>query len=65
MDKKVEHEYTQEIVCPFCGTIYGDCWELCPDEKLVEIDCDECGEMFFARADYDVTYVTSKPTKKP
>lgn len=57
---KIDHDYTDEIVCPYCGTEFGDSWETCPNTKKVEVDCDVCGKVFFAEAEFSVTYCTKK-----
>ncbi|MCK4997137.1 hypothetical protein KAS08_02440 [Candidatus Pacearchaeota archaeon] len=53
-----EHEYTDEVVCPWCGCEYGDCWEWA--EYSDEMKCDECGKEFSYEKDVTVKYSTSK-----
>lgn len=55
---EIEHEYTDDIVCPWCGYEYGDCWEWTDHDD--EIKCDECGKEFCYNKDVTVTYSTSK-----
>lgn len=62
MDKdKIENEYTQEIVCPFCGIEYSDSWEYeGGKEDLGLIECYECGKHFYANRQTEITYCTEK-----
>jgi len=53
---EVDHEYTREIVCPYCGREQSDSWEYGDDG---EIDCD-CGETYTFARDVSVTYSTRK-----
>ena len=55
---KIEHEYTFEIVCPYCGYEHGDSWEQSGDDG--DIDCDECGKEFTYNRDIEVSYSTEK-----
>lgn len=59
--KDIDHEYTNEIVCPHCGYEYGDSWEyLESDGDTREMECDECGEKFEAVLHLTVEYSTEK-----
>lgn len=59
----IDHEYTDEIVCPWCGYKFEDSWEFsCDDEDLGLIDCYECDKQFYASRNIRVTYSTEKPT---
>jgi len=53
----IDHEFTQEIVCPWCGYEYGDSWDCGEGGKR---QCDECGKHFSFSKDYDVTYSTCR-----
>jgi DNA-directed RNA polymerase subunit RPC12/RpoP len=53
----VEHEYTKEIVCPYCGYEQGDSWEY--DGECDELECAECGKKFHYSRDISVSYSTS------
>lgn len=60
-ERDIDHEYTKEIVCPYCGLEFQDSWEYSKnDEDLGLIECDECGKSFYAHRDIDITYVTEK-----
>lgn len=59
--EEIDHEYTQEIVCPFCGSEWGDSWEIEPNnEDIGLMKCDDCGKQFYATRNIDITYVTEK-----
>jgi len=43
---EIDHEYTEEVVCPCCGYEHGESYEFFSEgtcEEEVEVDCD-CGE---------------------
>lgn len=62
MDEEIDHEYTEEIVCPHCGYEFSDSFEIESDEEdLGLIECDECGEYFYAYRSIQVSYLTEKP----
>jgi len=52
----INHEYTNEIVCPYCGAEFSDSWEF-GDDDFPECDC---GKKFISRRDIEVTYITEK-----
>lgn len=59
--ENIEHEYTQEIVCPWCGHIQSDGWEYFRDnDEIVECDCGECDKPFTVLQHISVTYSTYK-----
>lgn len=61
---EIDHRYTKEIVCPYCGYEFRDSWELAGDDgDEQQTDCDECGKDFLYYADIDVTYCTRKIKK--
>lgn len=39
----IDHEYTDELVCPHCGYEVGDSWEL---PELGRRACGDCGKEF-------------------
>jgi transcription elongation factor Elf1 len=52
---------TSLAVCPHCGHIYEDSWELCQkDEDIYEYDCEYCEKAFTVQANISVTYTTAK-----
>lgn len=52
--------YTDEVICPCCGYVYEDSWEIGRGEDIGNIKCCECGETFFAERNYEVSYTTYK-----
>ena len=55
MPDEIDHEYTDEVVCPHCGFECGDSWEF-PDED--DRECDECGKQYAFFRDYKISYVS-------
>jgi len=53
---EIDHEYTDEIVCPNCGYELSDSWEM-PDSG--EYDCCECQSKFEFERDIEITYKTT------
>ena len=53
----ITHEYTPEIVCPWCGMEHGDSWEAPESDKW---ECDECGQWFTFYRHVDVSYCSAK-----
>ena len=61
----IEHDYTDEIVCPYCGAIHGDSWEYFRDgNDDAEIKCQSCGKDFAATMDISVSYSTERKEEK-
>lgn len=54
----IDHEYTPEIVCPYCGYEHGDSSEVCADNG--DYDCHECGETFFYTRNITIYYSTER-----
>ena len=53
--------YTDNIVCPYCGHVDSDSWEVFDiSEESKTIDCNSCGKEFFVNQNISVSY-TSKP----
>jgi len=62
MKKEIEHEYTDEIVCPRCGYTFE-----CSDEFRKDWDrmnCIGCGQIFEYERQIEVTYITKKIKRK-
>ncbi|GAA6122599.1 hypothetical protein BPY_07070 [Bifidobacterium psychraerophilum] len=57
----IDHEYMDEIVCPYCGYVFGDSWEFSSDD-FQSTECDECGRLFMFHREVEITYCSSKPT---
>ena len=60
--KNIEHNYTDEVVCPYCGKKSRESYEYFSSntDEDVEIDCDECGNTFVATRMVSVSYSTIK-----
>ncbi len=58
----IEHEYTGEVVCPYCGYEHGDSWEygMEHDGDSTEIECCDCDKKFNATLSVEYNYSTSK-----
>jgi DNA-directed RNA polymerase subunit RPC12/RpoP len=56
-EQEIDHEFTNEIVCPNCGHIHTDCFEF-PDSGTQK--CDSCHKEFSFIREIEVTYSTSK-----
>ena len=59
--KTIDHDLTDEIVCPHCGYEMSDSWEchLLPDDEQI-LECSECGEKYKATCVITVEYSTEK-----
>lgn len=54
-----EHQYTDEIVCPYCGYEFRDSWEYDgADGEDNETECGECGKEFTYERSLTVQYLT-------
>lgn len=59
---EIKHEWTDELVCPHCGHVHSDSWEMnSGDEGDWDMECHECDETFDAQRHVTVKYSTSKP----
>ena len=60
-EEDIDHEYTDEIVCPFCGYEVGDSWEYGNgDEDIGLIECGRCDKEFYTTRNISVCYCTEK-----
>lgn len=66
MDKDFDPEWdcwgTTELVCPYCGYVHSDSWEISDDDGKIE--CEKCGETFVFARERSTTYITEKITKE-
>lgn len=63
--KQIEHEGTNEIVCPYCGYKFSDSWDYSSDDDVVECLNDDCGKQFkYYRENLGCAYSTSKIEEK-
>ncbi len=58
MSKEIDHEYTYNLVCPYCGYEDKDEWELSDNEG--ETFCGRCDEEFAYTRHVSISYSTSK-----
>lgn len=57
----IDHRYTDNVVCPWCGYIDINSWEFkSDDDDLGLIECGECGKEFYATRHVSVNYSTKK-----
>jgi len=54
---EIEHENTNEVVCPYCGYEFSDSWEF---DDNGGIECYECNKNFNYNKNISVDYSTSK-----
>ena len=60
-DDEIDHDNTNNLVCPYCGYEDRDSWEVCPnDEDLDVCECGSCGKEFRAWRNISITYSTEK-----
>ena len=57
-EEEIDHEYTDNIVCPHCGEEERDSWEYSEDSGSAT--CGECRLAFHYERETSVTYTTSK-----
>lgn len=57
MSEEIDHEYTDEVVCPYCGEKASDSWEF-DDEGITE--CGWCERGFRYERHIEVTYCTER-----
>jgi DNA-directed RNA polymerase subunit RPC12/RpoP len=63
MKEKFETKRTENIVCPYCGYINRDSWEVDFGPGLdgsTETSCNECGRDFFVVRNVIVSYSSKK-----
>jgi hypothetical protein len=53
---KGDTEYTGEVVCPWCGYVYGDSFEIEEGDR----ECSDCGHKFEVERHVIVEYSTAK-----
>jgi DNA-directed RNA polymerase subunit RPC12/RpoP len=56
-NEDIDHEYTDTIVCPYCGYKHEDVFEFSDDG---ETDCYKCGKEFSFTRIVTVEYSTEK-----
>lgn len=61
-EKQIDHEYTDEIVCPYCCFEFKDSWEISDAGESVQT-CWECQKKFVLCVDHSISYSTHKINK--
>jgi len=58
---EIDHEFTREVVCPWCGYEHNDSWDRSmSDGDCNEDDCGKCGKPFTVSCIVTVEYSTEK-----
>lgn len=64
MSKEIDHTYTDEVVCPYCGYEDDSSWEWFRgdfnDEAQDEDSCGKCGKPILATQHITIRYSTEK-----
>lgn len=58
--EEIDHEHTDQIVCPHCGHEERDSWQHFEGRNTVQIDCEACRKTFTATEYTETTYTTFK-----
>ena len=61
MNEEIDCDYTDEIVCPYCGYKHQDSWEMYDfgDESSDGV-CGQCAERFSINISYTTSFSTEK-----
>ena len=58
---EINCSYTSEIVCPYCGYMHRDSWDMWPnDREENDIYCHHCDRDFTVSRDVSITYTSYK-----
>jgi transcription elongation factor Elf1 len=55
---EIDHEYTHDMVCPYCGYEDMDAWEF--DSNNGTVECGDCEKEFEYERIIDIRYSTKK-----
>lgn len=60
MSERIEHKYTDEVVCPWCGYKQSESYELFEShyDETTDTECHECAKPFMAEKIVTVEYST-------
>ena len=58
---EVDHSFTEEVVCPYCGNVFGDSFEY---DDTDSDTCPECGKEFTLERETTYTYTTWRKKEK-
>ena len=59
----IDTKHTKYIICPYCGNVERDAWEIDfgpYGEGDTEIDCGRCEKIYKAHRECEITYTTEK-----
>jgi uncharacterized Zn-finger protein len=57
--EEYERHNNDQPVCPYCGCVYADAFELgLDDDESTEVECVECDKEFRIHAEISVSYST-------
>jgi hypothetical protein len=60
-EKEIDCDFTDEIVCPYCGQEQGDSWAIIPRESDDgETNCGNCDKLFYFNIHREITYSSHK-----
>jgi len=59
-DSKIDHDHTNELVCPYCGYEFTDSWEFNDTQDEQHVECHDCGKEFLLYVHISVDYTTRK-----
>ncbi len=63
---KFDTEHTFVPVCPYCGAIQRDAWEIpFAGDEGIEMDCDRCGKPIWIERYVSVEYSTYRVVRTP
>lgn len=54
------HLYNHDPICPYCGHLFTDAWDIRFDGEEVEVDCGDCDSTFLITRDVEISYSTSR-----
>ncbi len=60
---KFDHNYTSEVVCPYCGYEFLDSWEIADGYDGSDYECRDCGKLFRLDIMVKRLYSTAKLVK--
>ncbi|MFH2143074.1 MAG: hypothetical protein ABIJ97_11660 [Bacteroidota bacterium] len=71
MTEQLKHDYdtdyTDEIICPYCGCKFMDSWKISADMsdgETVITSCQECDKEFNVLVNIDISYTTWEKERK-
>lgn len=66
LHEEIDHKYTEEIVCPYCGHEHQDSWERRGTDLNAEDEdqCESCEKTFKWYRGFSVWYNTAKVDNK-